>query len=444
MTDASLTATPPLDYNQVDPARAGVVLIQAMWAQAPRTTGPRGDFSWETGWLMGPERLAARYREIQEYVGWTDEDVELVREAAPHLRPHLPALVDDFYDAILRSSAARGVLTGGERQIERLRNSLHQWLEDLLAGVYDQEYVSRRWRVGQRHVEIGLDQVFTNLALARLRAGVCRILLEVGPPEGTADPEALISLNKLLDMDLAIIEDAYQAEHLARSQVAERLATLGQVAGGVAHELRNPLNVVKTSVYFLRHAKHLTPEKQEEHFHRIEKHVDLADRVITALSNFAKMPTPHMRPVSLEAAVADALDAYPTTPAVNVTCVTTGKAPWAMADPDQLRIVLGNLIRNACDAMPGGGPLRFEARQQENEVELKVSDEGTGIAPDVLSRVMEPLFSTKARGLGLGLSIARSILEKNRGGLVVASALGQGTTFTLRLMAAPDQDEIET
>ncbi len=106
--------------------------------------------------------------------------------------------------------------------------------------------------------------------------------------------ETVRALNKLLDLDLAIIEDAYQAEYMARLQRSERLATLGQVAGGVAHELRNPLNVVKTSVYYLLNARNPTPEKQAEHLRRIERNVELADNVITALSNFAKVPVPDL------------------------------------------------------------------------------------------------------------------------------------------------------
>ena len=207
---------------------------------------------------------------------------------------YLHALIDDFYAEIERHPDARKVITGGQAQIDRLKGTLVQWIRDLLAGRYDADYVARRWRVGWRHVEIGLDQVYTNVALSRLRTGLIRSLHERWQGDPSTLKETVRALNKLLDLDLAIIEDAYQAEYAARLQRSERLATLGQVAGGVAHELRNPLNVVKTSVYYLLNARNPTPEKKAEHLRRIERHVELADNVITALSNFAKMPVPDL------------------------------------------------------------------------------------------------------------------------------------------------------
>ena len=116
------------------------------------------------------------------------------------------------------------------------------------------------------------------------------------------------SLNKLLDLDLALIEDAYQSFLSNRLQQNERLATLGQVAGGVAHELRNPLNVVKTSVYFLTHARNASDEKRREHLQRIERHVERADGVISALSSFARMPVPSRQSLDIAHLVRETLE----------------------------------------------------------------------------------------------------------------------------------------
>ena len=384
---------------------------------------------------MDPQTLEERYRELQAYVGWTARDAARVASARPIVAPSLPALIDDFYAEIERHPKARQTITGGAEQIKRLKGTLLAWICELFEGRYDGDYVARRWRVGFRHVEIGLDQVYTNVALSRLRTGLHSSLREGWRDEPPLLIETIRSLDKLLDLDLAIIEDAYQSEYMARLQRTERLATLGQVAGGVAHELRNPLNVVKTSVYYLRNARGPSPAKQEEHMKRIERNVELADGVISALSNFARLPTPTLQPHALEPIIQQALENNPPGPGVVTTVVCPPEIPEVECDQMQIGIVVGNLIRNALDAMPGGGELTITARRDDDRVLLAVADQGVGIESENLARIMEPLFSTKTRGLGLGLSIARSIVEKNRGSIQVESELGKGSVFTLRLTA---------
>jgi signal transduction histidine kinase len=385
---------------------------------------------------MDSDRLFDRYRELQSYVGWTDADAERIVAAAPILEPSLHELVDDFYAEIQRHPDARKVITGGQAQIDRLKGTLFQWIRELFAGNFDADYVVRRWRVGWRHVEIGLDEVYTNVALSRLRSGLLRTLQESWRSDPAALNETVRAINKLLDLDLAIIEDAYQAEYMARLQRNERMATLGQVAGGVAHELRNPLHVVKTSVYYLLNARNLTPEKQADHLRRIERNVELADGVITALSNFAKVSVPNLRPIAVEPVVREVLELHPPDDAIAVTVECSPELPKALGDGDQLRIAFGNLVRNARDAMPDGGRLTISSRVVDGFIEVSIADSGVGIPADDLARVMEPLYSTKARGLGLGLAITRSIVEKNQGTLRVASEPGHGSVFTIRLASA--------
>jgi len=306
-------------------------------------------------------------------------------------------------------------------------------LRELLTGPYDTHYVERRWRVGWRHVEIGLDQVYTNVALSRLRRGLLRALELCWPGDLRSAQPIRESLGTLIELDLAIIEDAYQAEYLARRQRDGRLAAIGQIGGGVAHELRNPLNVVKTSAYFLLNARDMTEEKRSEHLRRIERHVILADSVITTLSNFARMPVPNLRPVSLRQVVEEAIELNPVPADVQVVSDWPDDLPLVLADPDQLRIVFANLVRNAREAMPHGGTVTFAGQRVGDRVEVSVADTGVGIPPEHLARIMEPLYTTKARGMGLGLALARAILEKNQGGLWAASIPGRGTTFTLQL-----------
>jgi signal transduction histidine kinase len=180
-----------------------------------------------------------------------------------------------------------------------------------------------------------------------------------------------------------------------------------------------------------------TPDKKANHLERIERNVDIADHVITSVSNFARMPAPTLAEVGIEKLVRTSLEDNPTGEDITVAVDCPPGLPDALGDDDQLRIVLGNLIRNARDAMPRGGSLTISARARDGAVELSVADTGVGIEATDLARIMEPLFSTKARGLGLGLSITRSILEKNQASLRVESEPGRGSTFTITLAASP-------
>jgi signal transduction histidine kinase len=389
---------------------------------------------------METQGLFERYCELQRYVGWSEEDAARVARAWPLVEPYLPALIEDFYSEIERHPTAGQVITGGPAQVARLKQTLWRWLRELFAGEYGEEYVARRWKVGRKHVEIGLDQVYTNVALSRMRHHLRGFLRQ----EWTHSPDDLFqtldSLDRLIDLDLAIIEDAYQAEYLERRRQIERLATIGQVAGGVAHELRNPLNVVKTSVYYLRHAKNPTEAKKAEHLERIERQVLAADRVISALNDFAKLPLPEFRAVALEPLLRDALEQSMLPENIHVVLDVPPPAHQVLGDERQLSIVFANLIRNARDAMPDGGELRIVARPLAGDVAVTVTDTGHGIKAEDLGRITEPLFSTKVRGIGLGLAIARAILDKHSAGLTVESEEGHGAAFTVRL-PAPHHDE---
>ena len=121
---------------------------------------------------MNTDDVYRRYLEVQQYVGWTEEDAGRVGSVATTLESHLPALVEDFYAEIERHPDTRTVITGGPAQIQRLKGALLSWLRELLSGPYDRDYALRRWQIGQRHLNIGLDQIYVQAGLARLRAGL--------------------------------------------------------------------------------------------------------------------------------------------------------------------------------------------------------------------------------------------------------------------------------
>jgi PAS domain S-box-containing protein len=171
---------------------------------------------------MNSAELLRRYAELQRYIDWTAEDARSVAAAAPCITPAIPGLIDDFYAEIERHPAAAAVITGGEEQVERLKGTLRNWIAELLAGPYDELYVERRARVGWRHVEIGLAQVYTNMALARLRSGIISAIFRNWRGSHESLIGALRAVNKLLDLDLALITEMYEAEHVRREQAAVR------------------------------------------------------------------------------------------------------------------------------------------------------------------------------------------------------------------------------
>jgi PAS domain S-box-containing protein len=171
---------------------------------------------------MRDERIKRRYEDMKRYVGWTDEDAHRVSALRELVTPHAASLVSDFYAEVRRHPEAMRVITGGSEQMVRLSRTLRAWLVDLLAGNYDDDYMARRWKVGYRHVEIGLAQRYASLALARLRAGIVAAAEQEWRGESQELAQTLGSLHKLLDLENALIQDAYEFEHVRRERQMER------------------------------------------------------------------------------------------------------------------------------------------------------------------------------------------------------------------------------
>src|SRR4029078_3540317 len=137
-----------------------------------------------------------------------------IKSAAHVIDADMDALIDDFYAEIQRHPDAARVITGGKAQITRLMASLKDWLGESLKGRSDLDYFLRRWKIGLRHAEIGLNPAYTSAAMARLRNGIVCILSEAHSYSDFEFRDLVQSFNKLLDLDLSIIQDAYEAEYL--------------------------------------------------------------------------------------------------------------------------------------------------------------------------------------------------------------------------------------
>jgi len=210
--------------------------------------------------------LFAHYLSLQRYVGWSEADARRVAAAGDVVRPAFAPLIDDFYDAIQREPNTSKLMTGGERQIARLKATLLRWLHELFNGVYDADYVARRYQVGRRHVEIGLRQVYADAAMARLRAGLHEALQANWPDDPRDMPTTARSLNRLLDLELAMIEDAYTTERLAeqRHEVRRQSEATFRNLVEAARCIIIILRADHTIAYFSPFAEQLTGYSAEE------------------------------------------------------------------------------------------------------------------------------------------------------------------------------------
>jgi PAS domain S-box-containing protein len=212
----------------------------------------------------------------------------------------------------------------------------------------------------------------------------------------------------------------------------EKLAVLGELAGSVSHELRNPLGVIKNAIYFFKMRMHtFDDEEVKENIELINKEITTANKIIYDLLDFTRDKSPVRLEVNLNQLVQEMLSKSPIPDTVRVLKdLAEFMVPIAI-DPTQIAQVFSNLIENALQAMGEGGTLRVATRADNTTVAVIFTDNGCGIPQDNLEKIFDPLFTTKTKGIGLGLVIAKNLVEANGGTVTVKSDGRSGTTFTV-------------
>ena len=223
----------------------------------------------------------------------------------------------------------------------------------------------------------------------------------------------------------------------------EKFSTLGQVAGSVGHELRNPLGVMSNAVYFLQTVLSESDATTKEYLGIIKDEVVNADRIVSDLLDSVRTKPPQVEPVIIRTLMEQTLRKITVPAGINVTLDFPVTPAPVLVDPRQVEQVFRNLIANAIDAMAEGGNLDISATEDEARQNLvvKVKDSGIGITVENRAMLFQPLFTTKARGIGLGLVVVKNLTENNGGTVAVESEPGKGTTFsvTLPLVGDPGQ-----
>ncbi len=271
------------------------------------------------------------------------------------------------------------------------------------------------------------------------------------PPGGAESGEPILDEVKALshrvhslmqDVDQTYSELQQSREHLLQ---AEKLASVGKLAAGVAHSIRNPLTSVKMRLFSMERTLELTPTQRED-IEVISEEIRHIDTIVRSFLEYSRPPKLKLQPVSPSDVVDSTIqllrhriESY----GAEVEIYRRRRLPEVDGDPEQLKEVLVNLIVNACDAMTDGGKITI--REEEGHTEpmgrvavIRVSDTGPGVPEAIKEKIFQPFFSTKEEGTGLGLSIAERIIQEHKGCLNLRSSEGKGAAFIITLPCRGD------
>ena len=367
------------------------------------------------------------FAELKRYVGWSVADEAALRSLHGVAAPEFSRISVVFYDRILQHEAARKALTEGESMVGRLRHELHAWLDKLLTGPWDEDYYQLRARIGRKHVSISLPQHYMLAAMNVLRQELVALIDRAyqGSPAQLA--EMRLALGKVLDLELAIMLHTYREDLLAAQARTERLATFGQLVGSIGHELRNPLGVMESSLYILR-GRASDDARVTKHIDRIGEQVGIANAIITDLLDMIRDKPLATETIQLRDVVAAAARQLGITPPL----AALDALPAIHGDSGKLRQVFVNLLDNAREAAGPGGAVLVDGAVEGGSIAIGIEDTGPGVDEATRRRLFEPLVTTKAKGIGLGLALVKRIVERH-GGSVAYQPRGRGARFVVRL-----------
>ncbi len=378
------------------------------------------------------------FDEIKSYAGFTAEDEDRLRKVRSITEAHFEDIGVVFYDALMAHPRARGVFTGPD-QITRLRQSLKSWLSELFCGVYDSEYFQSRQRIGKAHVDVGLlpqfmfgamslvRNEFVEIFLDKERSRVLEVLGEFGPCQ------AVKSIDRILDIELTIMVQSYWD-----TLMKQKLQIPAALATGLAHEVRNPLNAIGLQMTLLERrlrSAEVDADVYEPVLEAVRSELRRIQGLNSEILDFAKPIDINPAPTDLEQMIREIHQSHLLTleaGGVEMTLQSEGDVVLA-CDRDRLVQVLINLLTNAVEAMPDGGTLSVRLQGTDSGATIEFQDTGEGMPPVLKHQIFDLFYTTKAAGTGIGLPIARKIVEAHGGSIDVSSRSGEGTTFTVYL-----------
>jgi len=345
------------------------------------------------------------------------------------------------------------------REIEETKQYLENLLENANDVIYtldtDQRftYVNSKVEIWGYRKEDLIGRPYLSLLSKRHRGRRLKSTLDIGAKQvyevevmsRTGEARAvMVSVSPLCDPEggilgvLGIARDVTETKKLEQQiQNSEKLASVGKLAAGVAHEINNPLGGILNCLYNLR-KRTVSPARQEEYLASMEDGLRRVQKIVRQLLDFSQQHDPEFSSTDINAVVERVL--VLTNHALLANQIRLDKQlppdlPELMVDRHMMEQVLMNLILNAVQAIKGSGTITIRTRVIEETCQIDVEDTGCGIPPNVLPRIFDPFFTTKGtgEGTGLGLSVSLGIVERHGGQIRVDSEVGKGTVFTVCL-----------
>lgn len=257
---------------------------------------------------------------------------------------------------------------------------------------------------------------------------------------------AFNDMTEKLRLHMAEVERAHSEVLKAQKQLlqSEKMAAIGHLAAGLAHEVNNPLNVISGFTEVLIKQQGERDSADRRHLEEIYREAVRCQRLIAELLRFAKPKSPDRAPADLAATLretASLVQAQARTQGIALSLDLPGDLPEVVADRDQMKQVFLNLLLNACQAMPEGGELSVRGYVSGGSLCFEIRDTGTGIKAQDLDNIFNPFYTTKADGTGLGLALSYAVVESHSGTISVKSEEGRGSVFTLALPLTEKSDE---
>jgi signal transduction histidine kinase len=380
--------------------------------------------------------MTTYFEEMQSYIGFGPEDEVRLRALYDLLSPHFERLADGLLERLARHP--------GAEPIARLEPIFLEWLRSALVGPYDALYDERRARTSRRALASALPQEYAFAAMSILRLELRRLIEQQPGGEPGARRAAVDALDRLLDLELAVLMRSYQEDSEARlvqrerRVIDERLAAMQTLTAGLAHEVRNPLNAARLQLELLERRLRRSAADQTLLGPTAMAHQEI-DRLSRLLHEFLEFARPTELAIGEHDVVAIVRGAVeqvqPIAAQLGVAVGISDSGPPVLAEVDAVKVhqILFNVLHNAIEAAGHGGHVGVEVRQPADEgaVRVVVRDSGPGIPDEIVERIFEPFFSTKQGGTGLGLAICHSLVGMHGGELLVRTS--GGTEVEIRL-----------